>query len=73
MASLSDVNHRLELRVPEAFEAYSLIQYKGHNSKFKFFDGLQFRKYFISLPAFYLTTWLMKSPKNSEKTSILKM
>ena len=52
---------------------YSLIQYKSHNSKFKFFDGLQFRKYFISLPAFYLNIWLMKSPKNFEKTSILKI
>ena len=52
---------------------YSLIQYKGYNSKFKFFDGVQFRKYFISLPAFYLIIWLMKSPKNFEKTSILKI
>ena len=52
---------------------YSLIQYKGHNSKFKFFDGVQFRKYFISLPAFYLIIWLMESPKNFEKTSILKI
>ena len=52
---------------------YSLIQYKCHNSKFKFFDGVQFRKYFISLPAFYLIIWLMKSPKNFEKTYILKI
>ena len=52
---------------------YSLIQYKGYNSKLKFFDGEQFRKYFISLPAFYLIIWLMKSPKNFEKTSILKI
>ena len=52
---------------------HSLIQYKGHNSKFKFFDGLQFRKYFISLPAFYLIIWLMKSPNNFEKTSIFKI
>ena len=73
MASLSDVNHRLELRVPEAFEAYSLIQYKGHNSKFKFFDGLQFRKYFISLSAFYLIIWLIILQKKFEKTSILKI
>ena len=51
---------------------YSLIQYKGYNSKFKFFDSVQFRKYFISLPAFYLIIWLMESPKNFEKTSILK-
>ena len=55
------------------FTRYSLIQYKGHNSKFKLFDGLQFRKCFISLPAFYLIIWPMKSPKNSEKTSILKI
>ena len=27
---------------------YSLIQFKGYNSIFKFFDGVQFRKYFIS-------------------------
>ena len=53
--------------------AYSLIQYKGYNSKFKFLDDVQFRKYFISLPAFYLIIWLMKSPKNFEKTSILKI
>ena len=52
---------------------YSLIQFKGYNSKFKFFDGVQFRKYFISLPAFYLIIWLMESPKNFEKTSILKI
>ena len=52
--------------------AYSLIQYKGYNSKFKFFDDVQF-KYFISLPAFYLIIWLMKSPKNFEETSILKI
>ena len=53
--------------------SYSLIQYKGYNSKFKFFDDLEFRKYFISLPAFQLIIWLMKSPKNFEKTSILKI
>ena len=29
---------------------YTLIQYKGHNYKFKFFDDVQFRNYFI----FYL-------------------
>ena len=52
---------------------YSLIQFKGYNSKFKFLDGVQFRKYFISLLAFYLIIWLMKSPKNFEKTSILKI
>ena len=52
---------------------YSLIQFIGYNSKFNFFDGVEFRKYFISLPAFYLITWLMKSPKNLEKTSILKI
>ena len=52
---------------------YTLIQYKGHNSKFKFFDDVQFRNYFIFLPAFYLIIWLMKSPKNFEKTSILKI
>ena len=52
---------------------YSLIQYKGYNSKFKVFDGVQFRKYFISLPAFYLIKWLMKSPKNFEKITILKI
>ena len=46
---------------------YSLIQFKGYNSKFKFLDGVQFRKYFISLPAFYLIIWLMESPKNFEK------
>ena len=55
------------------FMWYSLIQYKGYNSKLKIFDGVQFRKYFISLPAFYLIIWLMKSPKNFEKTSILKI
>ena len=54
-------------------QKYSLIQYKGYNSKFKFFDGVQFRKYFISLLAFNLIIWLMKSPKNFEKTSILKI
>ena len=52
---------------------YSLIQYKSYNSKLKFFDGVQFKKYFISLPAFYLIIWLMKSPKNFEKTSISKI
>ena len=52
---------------------YSLIQFKGYNSKFKFFDGLQFRKHSISLLAFHLIIWLMKSPKNFEKTSILKI
>ena len=36
---------------------YSQIQYKGYNSKSKFFDGVQFRKYFISLPAFYLNLY----------------
>ena len=60
--------------VPEVLQLiYTLIQYKGYTSKFKFFDGVQFRKYFISLPAFYLIIWLMKSPKNFEKTSILKI
>ena len=52
---------------------YSLIQYKGYNSKLKIFDSVQFRKYFISLPAFYLVIWLMKSPKNFEKICILKI
>ena len=52
---------------------YSLIQYKSYNSKLKNFDGVQFRKYVISLPAFYLIIWLMKLPKNFEKTSILKI
>ena len=52
---------------------YSLIQFKGYSTKFKFFDGLQLRKYFISLLAFHLIIWLMKSPKNFEKTSILKI
>ena len=52
---------------------YSLIQYKGYISKFKFFDGFQLRKCFISLPAFYLIIWLMKSPKNFGKTSLLKI
>ena len=52
---------------------YTLIQYEGHNYKFKFFDDVQFTNYFISLPAFYLIIWLMKSPKNFEKTSILKI
>ena len=55
------------------FFMYSLIQYKGYNFKLKSFDGAQFRKYFISLPAFYLITWLVKSPKNFEKTSFLKI
>ena len=55
------------------FMNYSLIQFKGYNSKFKFFDGVQFRKHFISLPSFYLIIWLMESPKNFEKTSILKI
>ena len=32
----------------------SLIHYKGYNSKFKFFDGVQFQKYFISLPCILL-------------------
>ena len=54
-------------------QSYSLIQYKGYNPEFKFFDGVQFRKYFISLPAFYLIIWLMESPKSFEKTSILKI
>ena len=35
---------------PELF--YSLIQYKGYNSEFKFFDDVPFKKYRISLPAF---------------------
>ena len=52
------------------FMWYSLIQYKGYNSKLKIFDGVQFRKYFISLPAFYLIIWLMKSPKSFEKIAI---
>ena len=46
---------------------YSLIQYKGYNSTFKFFDGVRFGKYFISFPAFYLIIWLMKSQQNFEK------
>ena len=36
------------------YQSYSLIHYKGCDSNFKFFDGVQIRKYFISLPAFYL-------------------
>ena len=52
---------------------YSLIQFKGYNPKFKFFDGVQFGKYFISLLAFFLIIWLIESPKNFEKTSILKI
>jgi hypothetical protein len=55
------------------FTMYSLIQYKGHNSKLNFFYGVHFRKYFVSLPAFYLIIWLMQSPKNFEKTFILKI
>ena len=27
---------------------YTLIQYKGYNSKSKFFDGVQFRNYFFT-------------------------
>ena len=42
------------------FMWYSLIQFKGYNSKFKFLDGVQFRKYFISLPVFYFTIWKQK-------------
>ena len=61
------------MKVGLSWQKYSLIQYKGYNSKFKFFDGVQFRKYFISLPAFYLIILLMKSRKNFEKTSILKI
>ena len=50
---LCDETFLLSNMAPQV-KTYSLIQYKGYNSKFKFFDGIQFRKYFISLPAFCL-------------------
>ena len=58
--------------IQHTYSTYSLIQYKGYNSKLKIFDGVHFRKYLIPLPAFYLIIWLMKSPKNFEKIPILK-
>ena len=51
---------------------YGLIQFKGYNSKFKFSVGVPFRKYFISLPAFYLIIWHMKSPNNFKKQPFWK-
>ena len=37
------------------------------------FNGKIYRKYFISLSAYSLTMWLMRSPKNFEKIAILKI
>ena len=52
---------------------YSLNTFKWHKSNIKnlWMKSSEFE--FIFLPAFYLIIWLMTSPKNFEKISILKI
>jgi hypothetical protein len=48
------------------------ITIKGHKSKLTTVNGETFRNYFIFLPAYSLTIWVMRSSKNFEKIAILK-
>ena len=52
---------------------YSLSAFKWHKSNIKNLLVKSSEIVFIFLPAFYLIIWLMTSPKNSEKISILKI
>ena len=52
---------------------YSLSGFKWHKSNFKNLLMKSSEIVFIFLPAFYLIIWLITSPKNSEKISILKI
>ena len=49
------------------------INWKQYKFKFNFWYNKNFQNCFIFLSAFYLTTYLMKSPKNFEKITILKI
>ena len=53
--------------------SYSLFTYKCHKSNIKNLLMKSSDIVFIFLPAFYLVIWLMTSPKNFEKMSILKI
>ena len=52
---------------------YSPFTYKCHKSNIKNLLMKSSEIVFIFLPAFYLIKWLITSPKNSEKISILKI
>ena len=52
---------------------YSLSAFKWHKSNIKNLLMKSSDIVFIFLPAFYLVIWLMTSPKNFEKMSILKI
>ena len=52
---------------------YSPFTYKCHKSNIKNLLMKSSEIVFIFLPAFYLIIWLITSPKNSEKISILKI
>ena len=47
--------------------------WKGERITFKSFTCEKFRSDLIFLPAFHLSMWLMKSPKNFEKNGFLKI
>ena len=46
---------------------------KGQKSNFIIVNCETFRNYFISLPAYSLIIWVMRSPKNFETIVILKI
>ena len=55
------------------YARYSLNAFKWHKSNIKNLLMKSSDLVFILLPAFYLIIWLMISPKNFEKISILKI
>ena len=59
--------------VMKAKHTYSPFTYKCHKSNIKNLLMKSSDIVFIFLLAFYLVIWLMKSPKNFEKMSILKI
>ena len=62
-----------KLRKHLGVSTYSLSAFKWHKSNIKNLLIESSEIVFIFLPAFYLIIWLMTSPKNSEKISILKI
>ena len=56
-----------------SWATYSLNTFKCHKSNIKNLWMKSSEIVFIFLPAFYLIIWLMTSPKNFEKISILKI
>ena len=55
------------------FMKYSLNAFKWQKSNIKYLSMKSSEIVFIFLSAFYLIMWLMTSPKNFEKMSILKI